>query len=99
MAQPQSAAPLSALLLDEAEFGSDALLRAHPCVSTGFPALDRLLGGGLSPGLTVLGASPGLGKSTLALNIAQHAAAHGSPVRYYSYEMPPKRLGMKLITR
>lgn len=99
MENVQGAAPLSALLRDESEFGSDALLRAQPCVSTGFPALDRLLGGGLSPGLTVLGASPGLGKSTLALNIAAYAAAHGSPVRYYSYEMPPKRLGMKLIVR
>ena len=99
MENVQGIAPLSALLQDEAEFGSDALLRAQPCVGTGFPALDRLLGGGLSPGLTVLGASPGLGKSTLALNIAAYAAAHGSPVRYYSYEMPPKRLGMKLIVR
>ena len=91
--------PLSALLRNEEEFGADALLKAPRCVKTGFSALDRLLGGGLSPGLTVLGASPGLGKSTLALNIAEQVSAQGSPVRYYSYEMPPKRLGMKLIVR
>ena len=49
MAQPQSAAPLSALLLDEAEFGSDALLRAHPCVSTGFPPWTGCWAGGSLP--------------------------------------------------
>lgn len=63
----------SALLQNENEFGNHTLLETPQCVKTGFPALDQLLGGGLSPGLTVLGASPGLGKSTLALNIAEYA--------------------------
>ncbi len=44
-------------------------------ISTGFSGLDQALGGGLSPGLYVLGAIPNLGKSTFALQIAQSIRA------------------------
>ncbi len=44
-------------------------LRLH----TGDPELNRVLGGGLVPGsLTLLGGEPGIGKSTLLLQIALH---------------------------
>ena len=56
-------------------------------VSTGFPELDRSLGGGLANGLYVLGAVPGLGKSTLALQIACHLSGQGIPVLYFALEM------------
>ena len=49
-------------------------------ISTGFPVLDRSLNGGLSNGLYVLGAVPGLGKSTLALQIAYNLSSQGIPV-------------------
>ena len=46
---------------------------------TGVPELDRVLGGGLVPGAVVLLAGePGVGKSTLLLEVAQQWAASGS---------------------
>lgn len=43
--------------------------------STGLPALDELLGSGLMPGSSVLlGGEPGIGKSTLLLQLAAQAA-------------------------
>ena len=52
--------------------------RAHPC---GVPELDRVLGGGLVPGAVVLLAGePGVGKSTLLLEVAaRYAASAGRP--------------------
>ena len=38
---------------------------------SGFPSLDRELGGAFSPGIHILGAVPGLGKTALALQIAR----------------------------
>ena len=53
-------------------------------VSTGFPELDRGLNGGLTNGLYVLGAVPGLGKSTLALQIAHNLSSRGIPALYFA---------------
>ena len=53
---------------------------------TGIGELDRVLGGGLTSGMTVLiGGSPGIGKSTLLLQCADHLAQVG-PVLYASGE-------------
>jgi replicative DNA helicase len=59
---------------------------------TGFPSLDRVLGGGLRRGdLAVLGGDVGSGKSALALAIAIRSAATRRVV-YLSGEMTPERL-------
>jgi DNA repair protein RadA/Sms len=56
-------------------------------VATGLPELDRVLGGGLVPGsVTVLGGEPGIGKSTLLLQVAAARARSGAPVLYVSGE-------------
>ena len=48
-------------------------------VSTGLPELDRVLGGGLVPGsVTVVGGEPGIGKSTLLLQVAAARARAGA---------------------
>ena len=61
-------------------------------VATGFPSLDRMLGGGLRRGdLTVLGGDVGSGKSALALAISLRAAAQ-SRVLLLSSEMAPDRV-------
>lgn len=57
-------------------------------LKTGFPALDEVLGGGLFPGLVVMGGMPSMGKSTLALQIAAHMAENKQHVLYFSMEMP-----------
>ena len=54
---------------------------------TGVAELDRVLGGGLVPGAVVLLAGePGIGKSTLFLDVAARVAERGSKVLYVSGE-------------
>ena len=82
-------------------FTRDALHSRPPRLKTGFSKLDALLGGGITPGVMVLGASPGLGKSTLALQIAANVSSGENrvPVLLYSLEMPRDRLVAKLQSR
>lgn len=55
--------------------------------STGVEELDRVLGGGLVSGAVVLLAGePGVGKSTLLLDVAAHAADEGRKVLYITGE-------------
>src|SRR5207247_8549272 len=57
-----------------------------PRVSTGVAEFDRVLGGGVVAGaLVLLGGDPGVGKSTLMLDVASHLAA-SSIVLYASGE-------------
>lgn len=56
-------------------------------VGTGIDRLDAVLSGGLAPGVHVLMALPGSGKSALALQIAMSAARDGGKVLYVSVEM------------
>ena len=66
-----------------AEVGKDELVR----FSTGMGELDRVLGGGLVPGSVVLiGGDPGIGKSTIALQISHQLARAGQKVLYISAE-------------
>ncbi|HYB99016.1 MAG TPA: DNA repair protein RadA [Candidatus Limnocylindrales bacterium] len=54
---------------------------------TGIGELDRVLGGGIVPGSAVLvGGDPGVGKSTLAIQLAAGLAARGEVVLYVSGE-------------
>jgi DNA repair protein RadA/Sms len=56
-------------------------------VPTGIPEFDRVLGGGLVPGAVVLVAGePGVGKSTLLLEVAHRVAAAGGPTLVVSGE-------------
>ena len=65
-------------------------------VATGISELDRLLGGGLLPGSVILfGGEPGIGKSTLLLQIAQALAAQGQVVLYVSGEESPAQIKLR----
>jgi DNA repair protein RadA/Sms len=56
-------------------------------VATGIPEFDRVLGGGLVPGAVVLVAGePGVGKSTLLLEVAHRVAAANGPTLVVSGE-------------
>ncbi len=68
-------------------------------IPTGFCYVDAALGGGLQRSdLIILAARPGNGKTSLALNIAAHAALHaGKRVAFLSLEMSAKQLGLRLI--
>ena len=55
--------------------------------STGVPEFDRVLGGGLvSDAVVLLAGEPGIGKSTLSLDVAGRAARGGATVLYISGE-------------
>lgn len=57
-------------------------------ITTGWSALDQLLGGGLEAGnLVLIGARPSMGKSAFALQMAQHMARTHGPVLFQSCEM------------
>jgi DNA repair protein RadA/Sms len=59
----------------------------EPRVSTGFPGVDRVLGGGLVPASVVLLAGePGIGKSTLLLQVMARLSAAGLTCLYASGE-------------
>lgn len=62
-------------------------------VPTGFPGIDRMLGGGLRRrDLVVLGGDVGAGKSSLALGIALRVAARGERAVVLSAEMDEERV-------
>jgi replicative DNA helicase len=62
-------------------------------VPTGFPSVDRVLGGGLRRrDLVVLGGDVGVGKSSFALGIALRVAQQGFGVAFLSGEMDAERL-------
>lgn len=68
-------------------------------ISTGFEALDELLAGGLYAGTYFIGAVSSLGKTTLALQIADNIASQGQDVMFFSLEMSATELMAKSISR
>lgn len=73
--------------------------RRRPALSSGLDGLDGLLGGGLWPGLYVLGAPSSLGKTTLLLQMADALAAAGRDVLFFSLEMGRWELLAKSLSR
>jgi DNA repair protein RadA/Sms len=66
-----------------------------PRIPTGISELDRVLGGGLVPGSVVLLAGePGVGKSTLGLQLAARAATP-RPILYVTGEESPEQLRLR----
>lgn len=69
-------------------------------VPTGYQDLDSTLGGGmLNSGMYILAARPGVGKTTLAINIADRLAKGGKPVLFVSLEMDPEQIEAKRLAR
>ncbi|MGI9597255.1 MAG: DNA repair protein RadA [Acidimicrobiales bacterium] len=62
----------------------------------GVDEIDRVLGGGLTPGsVTLLAGEPGVGKSTLTLQIAMSIAAAGSSVMLVAGEEAPTQVAAR----
>ena len=65
-------------------------------LATGLKELDHVLGGGVLPGMVVLvGGDPGIGKSTLLLQIAGYLSAAGHSVLYISGEESAKQTRLR----
>jgi replicative DNA helicase len=76
------------------------VVKRKTTVGTSLAGLDTLLGGGLEPQrLMVLLGAPGGGKTTLANQIAVHAADSGRPVLYVTSEDLPFTLLAKTLAR
>ena len=70
-----------------------------PGISTGLIDLDRRISGLSNSDLIILAARPGVGKTSLALNIGVEAAKHsGKTVAVFSLEMSKEQLGMRLVS-
>src|SRR5208283_3519724 len=76
--------------LADIETGKDERLK------TGIEEIDRVFGGGIVQGsVTLIGGEPGIGKSTLALIIAQKIAEQGKKVIYASGEESNEQIKMR----
>ncbi len=68
-----------------------------PGVSTGFPDLDRLLGGLRGGNLALVASRPGVGKTSLLLGLAVSALRAGVPAALFSMEMSGEEIGHRLL--
>ena len=67
-----------------------------PRLQSGIAELDRVLGGGLVPGSVILlGGEPGIGKSTLGLQLAASVQARGATVLYVSGEESVEQIRLR----
>lgn len=66
-------------------------------LASGFSDLDALTRGFQPGNLIILASRPGQGKSALALNIAQHAAAQGHSVGIFSLEMSNLEISIRAV--
>ncbi len=71
-------------------------IRPDDRISTGIGELDRVLGGGLVQGsLTLVGGDPGIGKSTLLLQVCRNLSSEGHDVLYISGEESLAQIKMR----
>ena len=81
---------------EKAALLSEISLEEEDRISTGFKELDRVLGDGIVAGsLILVGGDPGIGKSTLLLQVCRQLAADGKKVLYISGEESLKQIKMR----
>ena len=75
---------------------SDVTAETNERTSTGFTELDRVLGGGIVTGSMILiGGDPGIGKSTILLQVCKNLAGEGKTVLYISGEESLAQIRMR----
>ena len=75
---------------------NDVQAQEIPRVVTGFSEFDRVMGGGLVPGgVSLLGGDPGIGKSTLLLQVMNRLVQLGVGSLYVSGEESPGQIAMR----
>ena len=77
---------------------SQVSLSREDRILIGIEELDRVLGGGIVPGsLSLVGGDPGIGKSTLLLQVCQRLAAQNRKVLYISGEESLKQIKIRAL--
>jgi replicative DNA helicase len=66
-------------------------------IQTGFKAIDERIGGIRNQNLFILAARPAMGKTTLAMNIAENLIRKGTPVLVFSAEMSRSELMERMV--
>jgi len=75
---------------------SEVSIEDQDRISTGYQELDRVLGSGIVTGsLILVGGDPGIGKSTLLLQVCRNLAAAGHKVLYISGEESLKQIKLR----
>ena len=75
---------------------SEVSIQEEMRMGTHMAELDRVLGGGIVPGsLTLVGGDPGIGKSTLLLQVCRHMSADGRKVLYISGEESLRQIKLR----
>ena len=75
---------------------SEVKMGQYTRIDTRINEFNRVLGGGLVPGsLVLVGGDPGIGKSTIVLQVATHLANQGLKVLYVSGEESAEQLRMR----
>ncbi len=69
-----------------------------PGLSTGLSAIDQKITGLNKSDLILLAARPGMGKTSLALNVALNVAREGKTVAVFSLEMSREQLATRLLS-
>jgi replicative DNA helicase len=67
-------------------------------LATGYPALDEMTSGMQPSDLIILAARPSMGKTSLALNIAENVATRAGRVAMFSLEMSKEALLLRLLS-
>jgi replicative DNA helicase len=81
------------------EIEKNTLQKPDYTLYTGITDLDKMICGLHKQELTIIGARPGVGKTTLALQIAEHIAERGTETAIISLEMSNTQVIQKLISR
>lgn len=89
-------------LLQRAVGRIDELFRSDSAITglaTGFVDLDERTAGLQKGDLVIIAARPSMGKTTLAMNLVEHAVLHQDrPVLVFSMEMPAEQLVMRMLS-
>ena len=74
----------------------DVTIEDTPRIVTGLSEFDRVMGGGLVPGgVSLIGGDPGIGKSTLLLQVVSRIVRMGRKALYVSGEESPSQIALR----
>lgn len=94
--RPGGADPISISTMSKAQRIGQIPSQQEQRFTTGFGECDRVLGGGVVSGsLVLIGGDPGIGKSTLLLQLSHQLAATGKTVLYMSGEESATQLKLR----